>query len=248
VVRVSITVPVFFLVFFSVFPVFADTGSITVVSGRAFTIDYTSTGVKVLNAQADQSLSEILLTIQVFQNDGTLQVTLPRELIDSKNTNGTDSDFLAVVDGVLTNPQEIHTPTDRILQFTNLTTDEKEIDVIGTYLASSTTIPPTPVQPTTTLQALNQTSQTPAPQPTQSAPTPAPQPTVSSQTNVTQEKTFIQQNFDNLVSKIPYLSSFLTRSSVTDYAVIGSIVLVVVIVIASAARTRSHSLARNSKS
>jgi hypothetical protein len=240
VVHLYLTVPVFFLVLFLAIPVFADTGSITVISGKTFTIDYTSTGVKIVDAQVDQSLGEILFTIQVLQNDGTLQITLPRQLIDSKNNNGTDSDFLVVTDGVLTKPQEINTSTDRTLEFTHMNTDEKEIDVIGTYLSSSTTpaIPTPSVQPTPTPKEIqNKTSETPSQLPVQSMPTQTPPPTI------TTPKTFLQQNFDNIVSKIPYISSFLTRLGVIDYAVIGSIALVVVIVIASAARTRSHKLA-----
>jgi hypothetical protein len=241
VVRIYFTAPVLVLVL-SIIPTFADTGSITVVSGGTFTIDYISTGVKIVDAQADQSLGEILFTVQVLQNGGTLQITLPRELIDSKNNNGTDSDFLVVVDGVLTKPQESYTPTNRILQFTNLTTDEKEIDVIGTYLASSSTVaPPTPVPSAPTPQPHNQTS-TPVPQQNQTIPTTMPT-MPSTQTNLTQEKSLIQQNFANLLSMIPYLSSFFTTLSVIDYGVIGSIALVVVLVIASAARTRSQKLA-----
>jgi hypothetical protein len=237
--------PVVVMVLFSI-PVFADSSSITVVSGKTFTIDYISTGAKLMDAQVDQSLGEILFTIQVLQNDGTLQITLPRELIDSRNKNGTDSDFLVVIDGVLTKPQETNTATDRILQFTNLTTDEKEIDVIGTYLASSTTpVTPTTVQPTSTPQSHNQTAQQPTQQPRQTTTGQIPQPTGSShiQTNVTQEKSLIQQNFDKIVSKIPYISSLFTRLSPIDYAVMGSIAVVIVIIIASTARTRSHTIA-----
>ncbi len=243
-VRISITVPVFFLVLFLIIPVFADTGTMTVVSGRTFTIDYTSTGVKVVNAQVDQSLGEILFTIKVLQNGASLQVTLPRDLIDSKNSNGADSDFLVVVDGVLAKPQETKTSTDRILQFTDLTTDETEIDVIGTYLSSSNAVPIPPVQPTTPVtppvtQEHNQTSQTPATQPPPSVPSPTPstQPS-NTQLNVTQETNFIQQNFNNLISKIPHLPSYFPRLSTIDYAVMLSIGIVVIIVIASAKRSR----------
>jgi hypothetical protein len=233
VVRLLI-VSVFLLIFFSIIPVFAYSGSITIVSGKTYSIDYTSTGIKIVDAQADPSLSELIINVQVLQNDGTLQITLPRQLIDSKNNNGTDSDFLVVIDGVLTKPQESRTSTDRILQFTQLTTDEKEIDVIGTYLASSTTAPQ--VSPTPPTQ--NQTSTPPTakvPSPTQVLP-----PVSSPLTNATPAKNFLQQNMAYLAEKIPYISSVFARLSAIDYAVIGSIVLVVVIVIASAARRKSN--------
>ncbi len=244
-VRLSITVPIFFLVI-SVIPVFADTGSVTVVSGNTYNVSYTSTRVQITDAQADQSLGEILFTIQVLQNDATLQITLPRELIDSKNSNGTDSDFLVVVDGVLTKAQETVTPTTRTLQFLHLTTDEKEIDVIGTYLASSTTVAPsTPSTHPPTPPTQNQTT-TPNPPTTQKVPsqisTPLPTAPLIPPVNVTQGKTFIQQTVGNIISKIPYLTTFVNTLSVIDYAVIGSIVLVIVIVIASVTRNKSNRL------
>lgn len=246
-VRLSLTVPIFFLVI-SVIPVFADTGSVTVVSGKTYNVGYTSTGVQITDAQADQSLGEILFTIQVLQNDATLQITLPRELIDSKNSNGTDSDFLVVVDGVLTKAQETATPSIRTLQFTHLTTDEKEIDVIGTYLASSTTVAPsTPSTPTPTPPVQNQTTTLTSPS-TPKVPPPAstqpPTEPLITPTNVTQGKTFIQQTIDNIISKIPYIATFVNTLSVIDYAVIGSIALVIVIVIASVARNKSNKLDR----
>jgi hypothetical protein len=245
VVRLSITVPVFFLVI-SVIPVFADTGSVTVVSGKTYNVDYISTGVQITEAQVDKSLGELLFTIQVLQNDATLQITLPRELIDSKNSNGTDSDFLVVVDGVLTKAQETVTPTTRTLQFAHLTTDEKEIDVIGTYLASSTTVAPsTPSTSSPTPPAQNQITTIPTPSPTQNVqqpPASTPSPTTPLITNVTQGKTFIQQTINNIISKIPYLTTFVNSMSIIDYAVIGSIALVIVIVIASVARNKSNKL------
>jgi hypothetical protein len=239
-----LTVPVSLLVLFSIIPIFADSGSITIVSGKTYPIDYTSAGVKVLDAQADPSLNELVFTVQVLQNNGTLQITLPRQLIDSRSNNGTDSDFLVVVDGVLTKPQESRTSADRTIQFTHMTTDEKEIDVIGTSLASSTTSPPvSPAPPIQTIPLPPVQNQTSPPTVNVSKPVPTPL-TVSSPplANATPTKNFIQQNIGYLVAKIPYISSVLTRSSAIDYAVIGSIALVVVIVIASAARRKSNKL------
>lgn len=244
-VRLYLIVPILLLVI-SVIPVFADNGSVTIVSGKTFNIAYTSTGVQIIDAQADQSLGEILFTIQVLQNDATLQITLPRELIDSKNSNGTDSDFLVVIDGVLTKSQETTTSTTRTLQFTHLTTDEKEIDVIGTYLASSTSVSSTTSTPTSIVPPQNQTTAIPSPPVTKIPPptsTPLPTIPVISSTNMTQGKTFIQKTFDNIISKIPYLATFVNTLSVTDYAIIGSIALVIVIVIASVAKNKSNRIA-----
>ena len=235
-VRFYLTVSLFFLVI-SVIPVFADTSSVTIVQGKTYNISYTSTGVQILDAQIDQSLGEILFTVKVLQNDATLQITLPRELIDSKNNNGTDSDFLVVVDGVLAKTQETAAPTTRSLQFTHLTTDEKEIDVIGTHLASSTTVSQT--SPTPPMTPQNPTPKVPTPLPTQKAPTPTSTPIIPN--NLSQEKNLIQ-NINDIISKIPYLTSIVNKLTVIDYAVIGSITLVIVIVISSTARKKPRKL------
>ena len=246
-VRLYLTVPILFLVI-SIIRVFADYGSVNVVSGKTYNVQYTSTGVQITDAQADQSLGEILFTIQVLQNDATLQITLPRELIDSKNSNGTDSDFLVVVDGVLTKAQETTTSATRTLQFTHLTTDEKEIDVIGTYLASSTSVAPTtPSTPMPIVPAKNQTTALPSPPVVKVPPpssTPPPTTPVINPINATSEKTFIQKTFDNIISKIPYLATFVKTLSVIDYAIIGSITLLIVIVIASVAKNKSKRMAQ----
>jgi len=247
VVRLYLTVPILFLVI-SIIPVFADNGSVSVVSGKTYNVQYVSTGVQITDAQADQSLGEILFTIQVLQNDATLQITLPRELIDSKNSNGTDSDFLVVVDGVLTKAQETTTSTTRTLQFTHLTTDEKEIDVIGTYLASSTSVAPTtPSTPAPIVPTQNQTTVTTSPPVVKVPPptsTPPPTTPAINPINATSEKTFIQKTFDNIISKIPYLTTFVNTLSVIDYAIIGSIALVIVLVIASVAKNKSKRVAK----
>ena len=244
-VRLYLTVPILLLVI-SIIPVFADNGSVSVVSGNTYNVQYSSTGVQVTDAQADQSLGEILFTIQVLQNDATLQITLPRELIDSKNSNGTDSDFLVVVDGVLTKAQETTTSTTRTLQFMHLTTDEKEIDVIGTYLASSTSAAPTTPTPPI-VPAQNQTTAIPSPPVVKVPPpksTPPPTTPAINPINATSEKTFIQKTFDNIISKIPYLTTFVNKLSAIDYAIIGSIALVIVLVIASVAKNKSKRIAQ----
>ena len=245
-VRLYPTVPILLLVI-STIPVFADNGSVTVVSGKTYNVQYTSTGVQITDAQADQSLGEILFTIQILENDATLQITLPRELIDSKNSNGTDSDFLVVVDGVLTKAQETTTSTTRTLQFTHLTTDEKEIDVIGTYLASSTSVSPTaPSTPAPIVPTQNQTTTIPSLPATKVPPptsTPPPATPIIAPINATSAKTFIQNTFNNIISKIPYLATFVNTLSVIDYAIIGSIALVIVIVIASVTKNKSNRVA-----
>ena len=52
----------------------------------------------------------------------------------------------------------------------------------------------------------------------------------------------IQKMLDSLISKIPYVNSIVNKMSLTDYIIIGSIVLVAVIVIASVAKSKSNKM------
>ena len=52
----------------------------------------------------------------------------------------------------------------------------------------------------------------------------------------------IQQIINNIISKIPHLIKLVSTLSFIDYAVMGSIALVIVMVIASVARNKSNKL------
>jgi len=239
------------MVLFSVMPVFAGTGSMSVISGKSFQIVYDAKDVKILDVQPNTSLSELLTSVQVSSPVASLDLTMPRDLIDSKDKNGNDVPFLIVADGTLINAVEKNSSSTARTISVGLTPDMKEIEIIGTYLAGGETTQNPMSVPTTPTPAPVQ----PVPQPTPT-PTPTPQPppneiaplthpTIPSKpTNMTRENIFIQKNIVDLVSKIPYISTSLTKASIIDYAVIGSIALIVVIVIASAGRTRSHKLAQ----
>lgn len=57
------------------------------------------------------------------------------------------------------------------------------------------------------------------------------------------EKILIQQDIEKTISKIPYVASIVNGLNIIDYAVIGSIVLVMIIVISCIARKKSEKLA-----
>jgi hypothetical protein len=98
-----------------------------------FGINYTITGMnKLLNATQDSLIKDLVLSLQA-KNNGTLKVTIPRALLDTK-MHGQDSQFIILEDGAEIEFKQIRTTiTDRTLSipFQNGTT---KIDIIATQL------------------------------------------------------------------------------------------------------------------
>lgn len=248
-VRLALVVPALFLVFSLLPPVFADTGSFPVVFGNTYQINYNANGVKIQDIEANPTYDELTVSVQVSSPSAFLDLTIPRDLIDSKQGNN-DIPFIAVVDGTLANMVEkTPTATTRTVSL-QLTPDNKQIEIIGTYIVTLgpnggvTPSPPSPVQQT-------------APAPLTHTPTPpvppiSPSPGVKNSTtssgvppktqqNITPQNTLSNANVGgNIVFTIPYIPNATIHLSPTDLAVIGAISIVVIIVIASTARKRPN--------
>ena len=76
----------------------APSGPLTIaVDGTQYSVTYTITNGKVLDIKADQPHTSLLVSIQTT-GDGVLTITLPRALIDSKNSDGTDKPYVVLND------------------------------------------------------------------------------------------------------------------------------------------------------
>ncbi|MDE1826691.1 MAG: hypothetical protein KGH83_03775 [Thaumarchaeota archaeon] len=245
-VRLVLVVPALFLVFSSLSPVFADTGSFPVVFGNTYQINYNANGVVIQDIEANPTYDELTVTVQVSSPNASLDLTIPRDLIDSKQGNN-DISFIAVVDGTLADMQEkTPTATTRTVSL-QLTPDNKQIEIIGTYMVTpgqngGTTNNPVP-KTTPTPQAYNNTLpapvQSPYSGPKNSTTQQSPPETQKPQPNTTPENTLPGTNMTgNIVFTIPYLPNGTISLSPIDGAVIGAISIVVIIVIASTARKR----------
>ena len=235
-----------FLVVLAVLPAFADTGVMSVVSGKSYQVSYNASGVKVLSMETNPTYDELTIAVQVSSPNASLDLTIPRALLDSKQ--GTNNiPFITVVDGTLANTEEKNpTATTRTISI-QLSPGNRQVEIIGTFVAvsgpsgSSTTaapLAPSTNSPTTSQNATPTSSatkpqapastQTPTSAPeTEPAAKPVPQPSLA-QKNVTAEN-----KTQNISFTIPYLSNATISLSSVDVAVIGSICLVVIIVIAS---------------
>ena len=255
-VRLVLAVPVLFLVVFSLAPVFAVTSSFPVIFGNVYQINYNANGVKIQDIEPNPTYDELVITVQVSSPTASLDLTIPRALLDSKQNNS-DIPFIAVVDGTLVNVEEkTPTSTTRTVSL-QLTPGNKQIEIIGTYLVAPG--PNGGISPSSSSPAPQTTPASPAYNHTLSVPTVSPhtesrntttssyQPVVPSQAkqNIAQENTLSSANTTgNIVFTIPYLPSVTINLSPIDDAVIGAIFIVVIIVIASTARKRPRKIAK----
>ncbi|HJT09195.1 MAG TPA: hypothetical protein VJ771_00245 [Candidatus Nitrosotalea sp.] len=240
-----------FLVAFTVSPALADTGVMSVVAGKTYQVNYNANGVKIQNIETNPTYEELTVSVQVSSPNALLELTIPRDLLDSKQGNN-DIPFITVIDGTLGNVEEKNpTSTTRTISI-QLAPGNQQIEIIGTFVAisgpnggsaqnpSSTN---TQTQTTPTQTPPSSVPQTPSPT-TQPVPMPKPTPQTT-QTTPLEENSTSQLNLpQNIVFKIPYLQNVTISLSQIDLAVISAIALVVIIVIASVARRRPARIAK----
>ena len=109
----------------------APSGKKIHVEGTDFDVSYSITGGKVLGIIADIEAKSLLVSIETT-SDGTLIITLPRELIDAK-ISGQDDSFFVLIDGEEVEFEEETTSTDRTLTI-HFQDGAEEIEIIGTQI------------------------------------------------------------------------------------------------------------------
>jgi len=235
--------PVFFLLSLSFVSVFGDTGSLSVVSGKSYQINYNAKFVQVLGAQPNKQDQGLVFSIQATSPIATLELTLPRELIDATKKDGSDDSFIALVDGTFTSYVKKSSAQASRTILIQLTPENKELEIIGTYLASSEngntpsgtqqTPVPTPIPTTPQTQPTNQTSipeQKPTEVPSEKPPINTPKQNLPSQAILSK---IFQFNLPNLPFNI-------TGGQIVVYSVIASAILILIIVIASSKKSKAR--------
>ena len=101
------------------------------VEGTDFDVSYSITGGRVLGIMADVEAKSLIVSIETT-SDGTLIITLPRELIKAE-INGEDDSFFVLIDGEEVEFEEESTDTDRTLTI-NFQDGAEEIEIIGTWI------------------------------------------------------------------------------------------------------------------
>ena len=214
---------------------FADTGDLTVISGKEFKIHYEAHDVQVQSVQINKDDPGLVFSIQANTPVATLELTLPRELIDSTEVNGKDIDYIVLLDGTFASHiNKDVTSTSRTILI-QLTPDNKELEIIGTHIATGASNPVNNIQggqPTSTVTSPTG-SQEKKPGETQQ---PKPQNTSATQQPSQATENTIKSPLDKIVSSLQLSvnsSLHLTKKQLVEYSVIGAIVLIIIIVIAS---------------
>ena len=224
---------------------FADTmGDLnTVASGQNYQIHYEAKDSSVQNVQANKDGLSLVFSIQATTPVATLQLTLPRDLIDATKSDGTDDVFIVLVDGTFAAYTEKSTSSLSRTILIQLTPENKEVEVIGTHLGPTTlstqknneqSVPPQTISERPVEQKLteNQTTN----QKTQNLPITTQQPPGKVGSPILQVPS-LQQIISVLHLDSKFLSFQINSKQLVEYSVIASIIIVIIITITSSARS-----------
>jgi len=120
--------------------VYAETMSVD-VDGTSFDLEYDATGMTVSGIEADTDFISLILTVDVTESSGTLDITLDRSFFDSI-FNGLDDDYIILADGDEPNFSEIATTTQSRTLSIELPAGTEELEIIGSVFGDSTTVVP----------------------------------------------------------------------------------------------------------
>ncbi|QLH03282.1 hypothetical protein C5F47_06845 [Nitrosopumilus cobalaminigenes] len=129
--------------------VYAETMSVD-VDGTSYDVEYDVTGMTVLGIEADTDFISLILTVDVTESNGTLDITLERSFFDS-TFEGLDDDFIILADGDEPNFSEIDTSDQNRTLSIELPVGTEEIEIIGSVFGQSveeTPVEETPVEET----------------------------------------------------------------------------------------------------
>ena len=241
----KLALPLLLLLTISFVSVFADTsGDISVVSGKTYLIHYEAKDSQVKSVEINKESQSLVFSVQATSPTATPQLTLPRELIDSTKNDGTDDKFIVLADGApITETENSSSSLARTLLIP-LTSDIKEVEIIGTHIGVTTassknntqsTSPSIaiPAKPTEQRTVENKTSQNTPSQPTILQPT-----STTSQAKSVQDQ-ILQQITSLLHLKSGYLPLEISKKQIVEYSIIAAIILIVIIVVASSARSEN---------
>ena len=120
--------------------VYAETMSVD-VDGTPFDLEYDATGMTVSGIEADTDFISLILTVDVTESTGTLDVILDRSFFDS-TFEGLDDDFIILADGDEPNFSETATTSQSRTLSLELPAGTEEIEIIGSVFGDSAIVVP----------------------------------------------------------------------------------------------------------
>ena len=124
--------------------VYAETISVD-VEGNSYVVDYDATGLTVSDIEADLDFISLILTVDVTDSLGILEITFDRNFFDSIY-EGSDDEFIILADGDEPNFTEIETNSQSRTLNIELPSGTEDVEIIGSIFGSSVEEKPEPVE------------------------------------------------------------------------------------------------------
>ncbi|ABX13153.1 hypothetical protein [Nitrosopumilus maritimus] len=134
---------IFFTILSSAF-VYAETMSVD-VDGTDYDVDYTVSGMSVSGIESDTDFISLIISVDVTDSQGILDITFDRTFFDSVY-EGVDDDFIILADGDEPTFSETETTSQSRTLSIELPAGTEEIEIIGSVFGR--TIEDTPVEET----------------------------------------------------------------------------------------------------
>jgi len=115
--------------------VYAETMSVD-VQGNSYDIEYTAIGMTVSGIEPDTDFISLILTVDVTESSGTLDIVFDRSFFDS-TFNGLDDDFIVLADGDEPNFLETETSSQSRTLSIDLPVGTEEVEIIGSVFGQS---------------------------------------------------------------------------------------------------------------
>ena len=131
--------------------VYAETVSVD-VEGNSFDIDYTTTGMSVSGIDADLDFVSLILTVDVTDSPGILDITFDRSFFDAlyeEDGDIVDDIFIILADGDESTFTETETTAQSRTLSINLPSGTQEVEIIG-YIFNNPAFEPEVTEPETT--------------------------------------------------------------------------------------------------
>ena len=124
--------------------VYAETLTVD-VEGNSYDVDYVATGLTVSNVETDLDFISLILTVNVTDSSGILEITFDRNFFDSIY-QGSDDAFIILADGDEPNFTEIETNSQSRTLSIELPSGTEDVEIIGSVFGSPVEEKPEPVE------------------------------------------------------------------------------------------------------
>ncbi len=141
ILKISLGLVLFTMISYAL--VYGETISVG-IEGNSFDIDYTATGLTVSGVEPDLDFISLILTVDVTDSSGTLNITFDRSFFDSV-FKGADDDFIILADGDEPNFTETETTAQSRTLSIELLAGTEEVEIIGSVFGDSAPVVEPPV-------------------------------------------------------------------------------------------------------